>query len=181
MNIQTHRLTLRPPRAADADDIYEMRSSEYVLRYNAMRPMNPQETAEMVLRDEGSPRTVYLEHKSERKVIGAIFLEDDDLRYGVTSLCFSYYLNQAYASHGYMTEALSAVIAHCFDALCAEVVSARVFQGNIASMRVLETLGFTREGCLRRCVKGYGGVVYDDTLFSLLREEFVRTPFDAAP
>ena len=36
----------------------------------------------------------------------------------------------------------------------------------------LEKLGFQREGVLRRAVKGYGGVVFDDVLFSLLREEW---------
>ena len=67
-----------------------------------------------------------------------------------------------------MTEALGAVVPYAFQTLGAPVLSARVFRENKASQRVLEKLGFTREGLLRRAVRCPGGQVHDDVPFSLL-------------
>ena len=74
-----------------------------------------------------------------------------------------------------MTEARRSLLPYAFEVLQVEVVSARVFSGNRGSERVLEKLGFVKEGTLRRAVKGYGGIIYDDVVFSLLREEWAGT------
>ena len=75
-----------------------------------------------------------------------------------------------------MKEALSACITALFrDDPALELVSARVFRGNTASERLLLSLGFTYEGCLRRCVRDDRGLVHDDMQFSLLREEWRPT------
>ena len=63
---------------------------------------------------------------------------------------------------------------YAFFVVGAEVVSARVFLDNKGSQRVLEKLGFTRNGVLRQAVKGREGTVYDDVAFSLLKEEFLQ-------
>ena len=38
---------------------------------------------------------------------------------------------------------------------------------------LLESLGFQRDGIVRRCVRGWKDTVFDDCLYSLLREEFL--------
>ena len=53
-----------------------------------------------------------------------------------------------------------------------EVVAARVFTGNIASEKLLRSLGFVYEGCIRRCVRTSESEIRDDMQFSLLREEY---------
>ena len=88
------------------------------------------------------------------------------------SLCLSYYLAQAHAGKGYMTEALEAVLAYLFRERKPDVISARALSVNAASIGLLEKLGFVREGCLRRGVRGYGDVLHDDVLFSILKEDF---------
>ena len=50
-------------------------------------------------------------------------------------------------------------------------MAARVFAGNRASERLLLSLGFTYEGCIRRCVRTHDGTTRDDMQFSLFREE----------
>ena len=68
-------------------------------------------------------------------------------------------MGEAFAGQGLMTEALGAVVPYAFQTLGAPVLSARVFRENKASQRVLEKLGFTREGLLRRAVRCPGGQV----------------------
>ena len=88
------------------------------------------------------------------------------------SLSLEYFVGEAFAGQGLMTEALGAVVPYAFQTLGAPVLSARVFRENKASQRVLEKLGFTREGLLRRAVRCPGGQVHDDVPFSLLRQEW---------
>lgn len=52
-----------------------------------------------------------------------------------------------------MKEALRAVLHELFTEEDLEVVAARVFTGNIASEKLLRSLGFVYEGCIRRCVR----------------------------
>ncbi len=68
-----------------------------------------------------------------------------------------------------MSEALNVVIDYLFDQ-GKEVISARAFVGNESSKRLLLKLGFVLEGCLRKAVKGYQGIIYDDLVFSLIKD-----------
>lgn len=54
-----------------------------------------------------------------------------------------------------------------------DVISVRVLCENTASMHLVEALGFQKEGVIRRCLKGYQGIVYDDMIYSILKEEYV--------
>ena len=64
------------------------------------------------------------------------------------------------------------VIAHLFEREELELISARVFGENAASQALLEKLGFTHEGTLRKGVRTHDGKAHHDKLFSLLREEY---------
>ena len=178
--METERLTIRNAKPIDVDDIFEMRSSEFVLKYNAMETMTYEQAKAQVDKDTMSENVFYLELKDAGKVIGTIYLEEDSLRYGVNSISLSYYLNENYARKGYMTEAMGRIIKYIFDIRQVDVISARVFSENIASQRLLKKLGFVNEGCIRRCVKGYKDVIYDDLIFSMLREEYQRTQGDGS-
>lgn len=82
-----------------------------------------------------------------------IAAEEDGVRFDVRSRCLSYYLGEQYTRQGYMKEALRAVLHELFTEEDLEVVAARVFTGNIASEKLLRSLGFVYEGCIRRCVR----------------------------
>ena len=171
MRIETKRLLLRGAEAKDADTVLKLRGSEYVMKYNVMEPLSRERVEKDLEKDARSERALYLELKETGEMIGTVWLAKDSLRYGVNALMLEYYLGEEYAGKGYMTEALRASVRYAFEELGAELVSARVFRENRGSARVLEKLGFVHEGTVRRAVKGWGGVVYDDMLFSLLREE----------
>ena len=116
--------------------------------------------------------TIAVELKATGKIIGIISIQEDSIRYGVESREISYLLRESEARKGYMKEALSALIKHFFEAEKLTCVAARSFLPNIASQRLLESLGFQREGTVRRCVKGYQDTVFDDCLYSLMREDW---------
>lgn len=113
-----------------------------------------------------------VELKETGKIIGMIYTQEDSLRYGINSKEISYFLRQEQAQKGYMKEALSAWISHLFETENLTCITARSFAPNIASQRLLESLGFQKEGLLRCCVKGFDGIVFDDCLYSLFREDF---------
>lgn len=170
--METERLILRGASPGDEKELYELRNSEYVLRYNCMSKVTMEELQDMVTKAMKSNNTFFMELKENNRIIGVIDLDQDTLRYRVNSLSISYYLGEEYASKGYMTEALKEMIRYVFEERQPEVLSVRVFKDNMASRRLVEKLGFINEGCIRRCVKAYGDIIYDDMIYSILKEEY---------
>ena len=173
MYLQTPRLILRKPESKDVEDYLEFACSEFVLRYNAMTPVTREKAQARFAEAPDDGSVLAMEEKATGKVIGMIYTEEDSLRYGVASREFSYFLREASARKGFMKEALHALITHLFETEELTCVSARCFAPNIASQRLLESLGFQRDGIVRRCVRGWKDTVFDDCLYSLLREEFL--------
>ena len=69
-----------------------------------------------------------------------------------------------------MTEALSAFIDYLFEERKYDTITAQALAPNTASRALLSKLGFVQEGYLRRAIKD-NGVIYDNVLFSLLKED----------
>ncbi len=72
---------------------------------------------------------------------------------------------------GYATEAVRAVVEHAFGPLGLRRIGAGAYATNPASIRVLEKLGFRREGLLRQHVRR-GDLLIDEIVFGLLSEEW---------
>jgi ribosomal-protein-alanine N-acetyltransferase len=70
---------------------------------------------------------------------------------------------------GYCTEATQLMVDYLFLSMDVSRVQAIISIGNKASERVLEKAGFTREGTIRRHVRGARRDAY---LYSILREEW---------
>ena len=167
MNLETKRLILRSPRVEDAQSYTAIHNSEFVLRYNAMQPTTAERMERKFAEPEYRENTVFLEEKESGKLIGAIFWEEDGLRYGVASRDLSYFLAQSCCRKGYMKEAMHALIAYLFESQNLECISCRAFAPNAASRALLKSLGFQENGILPRCVKGYTGEIFDDVLHTL--------------
>ena len=171
MRIETSRLILRAPRREDTESYLQLHNSEFVLRYNAM----DKTTSERVWRrfDRPDEGVLLLTDKQTGQVMGEVCIEEDSLRYGVASRELAYWLGEAFSRQGYMKEALHGVISYLFEKEQLVCVSARCFAENRASLALLKSLGFRQDGYIPQCVKGYGGKIFDDTLHSLFREDFV--------
>jgi RimJ/RimL family protein N-acetyltransferase len=73
---------------------------------------------------------------------------------------------------GYATEAVQAVASHAFGPLGLRRIEAGAYASNPASIRVLEKVGFRREGVLREHVVRGAGFI-DEIAFGLLRRDWM--------
>jgi len=72
---------------------------------------------------------------------------------------------------GYATEALRLAVRHVFTALDLNRIGAETYANNPRSIRLLQRVGFRREGVLRESVRRVDGFV-DELLYGLLRREW---------
>jgi RimJ/RimL family protein N-acetyltransferase len=87
------------------------------------------------------------------------------------SATMGYCLDEAAWSQGFATEAAGALLQWAFDTLDLNRVQAETDTRNTASSRVLEKLGFIREGTLREdCI--VQGEVSDTWVYGLLRRQW---------
>ena len=170
--LHTERLLLRAPRESDAAEIMAIRNSAFVMKDNAMQTVDKERMLRLICAEIDGGSTWYIERKEDGALLGMIAAEEDSIRYDVCSRCLSYYLGEQFARQGYMKEALRAVLHTLFVDENMEVAAARVFTGNAASEKLLKSLGFVYEGCIRRCVRVPQGEIRDDMQFSMLREEY---------
>lgn len=172
--LHTERLLLRTPRERDAAEIMAIHNSAFVMKNNVMEVFDKEQMVHLIHREIDYENTWYIERKEDGALLGMIAAEEDGVRFDVRSRCLSYYLGEQYTRLGYMKEALRAVLHELFTEEDLEVVAARVFTGNIASEKLLRSLGFVYEGCIRRCVRTSESEIRDDMQFSLLREEYFK-------
>jgi len=85
---------------------------------------------------------------------------------------FGYELASEYWRQGIMTEALRAMIDYGFDEMGLNRIDAVVMPGNIASIKMLERLGFRNEGRLEEYEKWGGKGFVDLFMFAMLRKDW---------
>lgn len=99
--------------------------------------------------------------------IGAISLTDTDWRRPE----LSYWLVPEVHGEGYGKEAVALVIEYGFRVYATPAVGARVYDFNDASRGLMESLGFTEEGRIRKD-RFIDGEYRDTILYGLLRQEW---------
>ena len=171
--LRTERLVLRPVVEADADSLWALHSDAHVLRYWDSPPWREPERVQRFLAtcramaEEGTGARVAVER--DGAFLGWCGLQrwNPDYRSASLGYCFG----TAAWGHGYATESARALLGWAYDTLDLNRVQAEVDTRNPASARVLEKLGFTREGTLREdCI--VDGVVSDSWVYGLLRREW---------
>jgi RimJ/RimL family protein N-acetyltransferase len=173
--LHTARLRLRPVTSADADDLFALHSSAHVLRYWDAPPWSERARADQFvaacrrMAEEGSGARLAIDRVSDGAFIGWCSLSrwNPDHR----SAALGYCLSAAAWGRGYATEAARAVLQWAFDTLDVNRVQAETDTRNLASARVLEKLGFEREGTLREdCI--VDGDVSDSWVYGLIRRDW---------
>ena len=141
--LHTARLQLRPVTSADADALFAMHSSAYVLRYWDAPPWSERARAERFITacrqmaEEGSGARLAMDRVSDGAFIGWCGLTRWNPDYRSASL--GYCLSDAAWGHGYATEAARALLQWAFDTLDLNRVQAETDTRNGASARVLES------------------------------------------
>lgn len=102
-------------------------------------------------------------------LVGSIELDGIDVRRSQAEL--GYWIRTDRTRRGFAGEAGRSILLYAYQTLGLHKVRADVAVGNVASARVLEKLGFLREGTLRED-RPIGGVYSDHWRFGLLAREF---------
>ncbi|PLZ04065.1 N-acetyltransferase [Burkholderia sp. WAC0059] len=172
--LTTARLKLRPLRHDDVHAFFEIWSDAEAMRYFSFPAMTGigQATDRLarLLKTcaEGKDLVCTVELQATGEALGdcALFHADAQCRRAELGFC----LKRRHWGNGYMAEAASALIAHAFDTVILNRIEADIDPRNLASARLLERLGFSREGLLReRWI--IGDEVSDSALYGLLRSD----------
>ena len=168
---------LRRFRPADAGTLAAYRSDPAVARYQSWTAPVPIEQARVIVASlaAGDPaRPGWFQYAVEH---GHVHIGDVgvDLHDNRMQAEIGFTLAAAYQRRGFAAEAVRAVLDHLFRVAGLHKVSAECDARNTASARLLERVGFRREG-LRRAHTWIKGEWTDDLLYGLLTDEWPVSP-----
>lgn len=150
--LTTARLELRPPTMDDAQAIFSGYAQDgEITRYLVWRPHGDLDETRRFLRTcvdgwaSGKEFTWAITLKESTDLIGMVACRPRGHRADL-----GYVLARSYWGNGYMTEAVSAVVQWLLGGPEVYRVWAVCDTANLASARVLEKVGMTREGILKR-------------------------------
>jgi ribosomal-protein-alanine N-acetyltransferase len=115
----------------------------------------------------------------DRALLGGVSLSN--VRRGVTQTAsLGYWMGEPHAGKGYMTAAVAALLPFAHGALGLRRVEAACLPNNVPSIRLLQRVGFRREGYAREylCING---AWRDHLLFARLNSDPVRQLRELAP
>lgn len=169
-------VTLRPARGEDAPLLKRWRAEPSVRRFQPLHdvPLSQlradisSQRVEGLYRGRGERFMWIVE--SDREAAGWITLVVANWEHGLSEI--GYALSAKFEGQGIMTQALTQLLPDLLLRAPLERIEARCAVGNVASQRVLQKLGFVREGVLRSYFKLHGSRV-DHILYALLRRDYV--------
>jgi ribosomal-protein-alanine N-acetyltransferase len=177
--LETQRCLLREARPDDAPDIFRFMSDARVTRYIGQQPMTSLEQAEKRVQ---SFQTYFQEQRAipwvivqraTGNVIGTYIywnILPEHFRAEI-----GYILDPAWWGQGLMTEVVAATLEFGFRTMGLNSIEAQTDPGNAASSRVLEKLGFVKEGHFREYYYDpTQGKFTDKVVFSLLKSNWAK-------
>ena len=174
--IETDRLVLRPFVPSDAREVQRL-AGDKEIAYNALNIPHPftDEVAGMWISQS------LREYEEERSVNFAITLRADDSLVGAIGLSIDqgnlraemgYWIGRSLWGRGYASEAAESMLKYGFEELGLNRIHASCLKRNLASARVLQKIGMTREGCLRQHVRRPGSFE-DIEEYAILIDEYI--------
>lgn len=173
--LQTERLLLREITLADAPAVFAFRSDPEVQRYNDGVMIRPEEATNLItLLDTGYQQQTMIEwgvtlRGGNDAVLGIFGYANWSVSHRRAEI--GYCLAKSYWRQGIAWEALCAIIAFGFQDMDLNRIHACPRMENVASLRLLEKLGFQCEGVLREEF-WEDGAFRDEALYALLRREY---------
>jgi [ribosomal protein S5]-alanine N-acetyltransferase len=179
--LDTVRLRLREIVAADAPEVFATHGDVQAMRWFGTDPMTTVQQAEKLIetfaagRQMPNPGTRWgMERKADHRLIGSCGLFKWNRTWG--SCVIGYELASSAQGEGFMFEALSAILDWGFENMQLDRIEAQVHPENVASIKLLQKLGFVQEGRLREA--GFWlGRRHDLLAFGLLRREYSAPRF----
>lgn len=171
MELTTGDLLLRPLHYADRADLAALADNRNI--WCTLRDMFPspysiadaEKFIDMV-KQQNPQMTFAMDFRHNFAGVISLIPQQDVYRHSAE---LGYWLGEPYWGQGITTAATRLVCQYAFDELQLTRIFASVFQGNIASTRVLEKCGFFHEGTLRQAVIKDGKIL-DELRFALLKD-----------
>ena len=169
------RVVLRKLKKANALDVWRNGNNRSVARYSFRPYPYTLEQAQQFIRGarrgarNGTRCHLGIELRSRPGVIGVVGLFSIDYQNKNAEIGCS--LGKPYWGQGLMKEAMQVMLGYAFQRLGLRRVYAYISIHNIPPQRLVESLGFTREGLLRKC-RFRKGRFRDYYVYGMLREEF---------
>lgn len=188
MTVETPSLVLRPPTPDDFDAWAALREDSRAF----LTPWEPtwgvddltrgafrrrlRRYAEEMEADEAYP--FFLFRRSDQALLGGINLTN--VRRGAAEIAsLGYWMGRAHAGQGHMSEAVRSLMPFAFSNLRLRRIEAACLPENAASIRLLEKIGFRREGYARDYLS-INGAWRDHLLFALLARDVNPPHIDRA-
>ena len=176
--LKTNRLTLRPFKEEDYEEVYENYGSDKeVHKYISWIPCDSLDKSKEFIKFNVSQYSENPKHYSraviyEYMIVGSVGLfnvEDND------SAELGYSLGSNWWNKGIITEAVRAVLNYAFKEVGFHRIYASCHEENVGSKRVMEKIGMSFEGKLRDGQKNIDGSYSNLELYSILENEFKGT------
>ena len=175
----TERLRLRRTLMTDAPDVLLFRCDPYVQRFNGPVFQDVAEAEALIheldsdyFNQAGISWGITLKNKD--KVIGLFGIHHWNKYHRRAEV--GYDLNRDYWGRGIASEALRAIIQFGFEQMNLNRIYAGTIADNHESVRLLEAIGFEREGTRRGFSWEDDGMFHDSAIYGLLRDEYIMTP-----
>lgn len=164
-SIQTQRLLLRAPELADAEALVRIKSLPMALE-------EARKAVTSMVEELKKPFTFHWVIQLENNVIGRIKAWEINPYDGYAQL--GYDTGPEYRGHGYMTEAVQAVIRFMLTEAQANRIYCSVRAGNTASRRVCEKAGMQQEGVMRQHYARQDGGYDDVVIYGIIKQDLKR-------
>lgn len=177
--LETERLLLRKITLEDAWDMHYYGSNENVSKYVTWEThkslSDTREFIEFVLTKYENKKIAPwgIEYKENGKLIGTIDFVSWQLKHNIAEI--GYVLSQDYWGKGITTEAAKEVIKFGFENMDLVRIQARCDIENIGSARVMEKVGMTFEGVIRKGIF-VKSKHRDIKMYSIINEEISTIP-----
>lgn len=153
--IKSERLKLRKIRLSDLDDIFEYTSNPITTKFLFWKTHTNKKQTLKFINDTLNEYT-----ESNSRYTWGITINDNKKLIGVASIFFisylskrveiSYILNPNYQGNGYMKEALTLIQDFIFNEVSFIRIQARCTEDNLASKKVMKSIGMELEGKLKK-------------------------------
>jgi RimJ/RimL family protein N-acetyltransferase len=171
------RIRLRGFRDADLAGLYALHSDPQVMRYWSFPAWTELDQARgyfaraLAARDPERMLCWVIAAREDDRLIGTATLFAIDRAQGRAEV--GYALESAHWGRGYAQEALRLVLRHAFEGLGLRRLEADIDPRNRGSCKLVERLGFVREGLLRERWQ-VGDEISDSALYGLLAHQWRR-------
>jgi [ribosomal protein S5]-alanine N-acetyltransferase len=182
--LTTDRLILREMLPSDAADVLTFRGDPIVQKYDDPPIHTVQEALDFI--EEIRQKSV-----AQKSQAWGVALKESNRIIGLVGLWYwnhyhrraevGYGIAAAYWGQGIAQEAVKAVVRYGFEGMGLNRIYARTLVVNERSVRMLERLGFVREGTQRGYVLEDDGFFYDSALFGLVRQDWGYSNLVVAP